>query len=145
MADTGYNWDAAWSFVQKSGTGDWDGLAIADNASAYSAAIALDGKAACIVGMDIAHDATAVSGVVTIAVLGDANGTNFEAIPGLAGAQVGAPYKFSITPVASSTVYVQFSIDPKYYDDCLIAILDEGGGTITTDVRIKYATIPVAS
>ena len=145
MSNTGYNWDAVWTFVQKSAGGNWDDLGINDDANASSAAISLDGKAACLIGMTITDSDIAVTGVVTIAILGDTDGTNYEAVPGLAGAQVGNPYKFTITPVQASTVYVSFSVDPKYYDYFKIAIVNEGAGVLTTDVRIKYATIPVAS
>ena len=144
MANTGHDF-GSWGFVQKSGTGDWDDLGINDNASAYSAAISLDKKSACIIGMVIANSDVAVSGVVTIAILGDADGTNYEAIPGLAGAQVGNPMKFTVTPVQASTVYLQFSVSPRDYDNFKVAILNEGGGVLTTDVRIKTADVPVAS
>jgi len=49
MAGTGYDW-SAWSYVQLS-AGDWDGDSSADDAIQTSDAIALDGKAACIIGI----------------------------------------------------------------------------------------------
>jgi hypothetical protein len=146
MADTGYNW-GDWAFVQKSGTGDWDGLAIADDGNAGSAAIALDGKAACIISVQIVEDNTGavVANSVTIAILGDTDGTNYEDIPGLADAQVGRPMKFKVTPVQNDTVFLSFNVDPKYYDNFKVWILNESGQELVTDVRIKTATIPAAS
>ena len=146
MAESGYNW-GAWGFVQKSGGGDWDDLAIADDALPYSAAISLDGKAACIISLQLVEDNTGavVANSVTVAILGDTDGTNYEDLPGLAGAQVGCPYKFTITPVQNDTVFAVFNVDPKYYDNFKVVILNESGQGLVTDVRIKTATIPPAS
>jgi len=49
MAGTGYDW-SAWGYVQLS-AGDWDGDSSADDAIQTSDAIALDGKAACVIGI----------------------------------------------------------------------------------------------
>jgi len=141
MADTGYNWDAAWSYVKDSGGGDWDGDDIADAANMTSnTAISLDGKAACIVGVALYEDNTgAIDGVVTIYVLGH-SGDAAEEIGG-----VGSPFAFTVTPVQNDTVHVQFAVDPRYYDDIIIAMENESGQTLTTTVQYKTATIPVAS
>ena len=146
MADTGYNW-GSWAAVTKSGTGDWTNLDIADDANAGSAAISLDGLAAINFGLAIVEDNTgAINGNVTIAVLRDVDGTNYEDIPGLAAAQVGSPYKFQITPVQNDTVYIAFAIDPAQFGSSVkLWIVNEGGQTLTTTVKYQTATIPVAS
>ena len=144
MAETGYNW-SAWGFVQLS-AGDWDGDASADDAIQTSDAIALDGKAACIIGVTVDepdNDAVAANSV-TIAVLGDA-GDGYENVLALAGAGLGNPLQFAVTPVQNLDVFVLFSIDPRDYDNCKICIMNESGANLVLTVQIKTATIPVAS
>lgn len=145
MADTGYNW-GAWAFMLKS-AGNWDNDAIADDGIETGDATSLDGKAACIVSIQCVEDNTGavVANSVTVAVLGDTDGTNYEDAPGLAAAQVGAPYKFAFTPVQNDTVYIVFNVDPKYYDNFKISLVNESGQELAFDVRYKTATIPVAS
>ena len=143
MAGTGYDW-SAWGYVQK--TGNWDGIEIADDVIQTSDAIALDGKAACIIGivLDEADAAAVAANSVTIAVLGDANDA-YENPLVVAGAGLGSPWQFKMTPIISDNVYKQFSIDPKYYDNCKICIMNESGNDLDVTVSIKTATIPLAS
>jgi hypothetical protein len=146
MANTGYVW-GAYAAVAKSGGGDWTALDIADDANAYSGAIDLSGFAAINFGVAIAEDNTgAINGVVTIAILRDCDGSNYEDIPGLANAQVGSPWKFSITPVQNDVVYKAFALDVSSFGKSVkILILNEGGQTLTTTVKYQTATVPVAS
>ena len=139
MADTGYNW-SAWAFVQDADPSDWSAEALADNAVETSGtAISLDGKAACIIGIGLYEDNTgAIDGVVTVYVLGETDVAYEETT-------IGSPYSFAITPVQNDTVYVQFTIDPKYYDNFKIAVLNEAGQELAVTVKYKTATIPVAS
>lgn len=137
MADTGYNW-GAWAFVQESAS-DWDADLLADNATDTSDALSLDGKAACIIGIGLTEDGTgAIDGVVTVFVLGETDVAYEETT-------IGSPYQFQITPVQSDTVYVQFSVSPQHFDNFKIAVLNEGGQELAVTVKIKTATIPVAS
>lgn len=140
MADTGYNW-GAWAFVQDDGGTDWDADALADNGTEISnTAISLDGKAACLIGIAAYEDNTGdIDGVVTVYVLGDGAGIAYEETT------IGSPYSFTFTPVRNDTVYIQFSVDPKYYDNFKIAIKNEGGQEIAFSVKYKTATIPAAS
>lgn len=139
MPDTGYNW-GAWAFVQDADPSDWNAEALADNATETSGtAISLDGKAACIIGIGLYEDNTgAIDGVVTVFVLGETDVAYEETT-------IGSPYQFTITPVQNDTVYVQFAIDPKYYDNFKIAVFNEGGQELAVTVKYKTATIPVAS
>jgi len=139
MADSGYNW-GAWAFVQDDGSTDWDADALADNATETSAvAISLDGKAACIIGIALYEDNTgAIDGVVTVYVLGETDIAYEETT-------IGSPYSFTITPVQNDTVYTQFNVDPKYYDNFKIAVKNEGGQELAVSVKYKTATIPPAS
>ena len=140
MSDTGYNWDAAWTFVQKSGGGDWDDLAQADTGYAYSAAMSLDGKAACIIGIELDEDAAGAP---------DANGLDIYVLGHSGEAHeeytIGVPFTFNVLAVQSDVVHLQFSVDPKYYDDFVIGIYNDCGVAIDTTVRVKYATIPAAT
>ena len=144
MAGTGYDW-SAWTYVQLS-AGDWDGDSSADDAIQTSDAIALDGKAACVIGivLDEPDGSAVAANSVTIAVLGDANDA-YENPLVVAGAGLGSPWQFVMTPIISDNVYKQFSIDPKYYDNCKICIMNESGANLDITVSIKTATIPLAS
>lgn len=139
MAETGYNW-GAWAFVQDADPSDWDAEALADNATETSGtAISLDGKAACIVGIGLYEDNTgAIDGVVTVYVLGETDVAYEETT-------IGSPWSFTITPVQNDTVYKQFAIDPKYYDNFKIAVKNEGGQALAVSVKYKTATISAAS
>lgn len=144
MAETGHNW-GAWAFVQESSS-DWDADALADDAIDISDAITVDTKSACIIGMAFAEDDTGdvAANSVTIAILGE-NDIAYEDAPGLAGAQVGNPLKFQITPVRNDIVHTQFSIDPRDYHLFKIAVVNESGQELAVSCKIKTATIPVAS
>jgi hypothetical protein len=138
MADTGYNW-GSWSFMQI-GSGNWDDDDVADGVTDTGDATSLDGKAGCIVSIQAVEDNTgAISGDVTVHILGDTDGTNYEE-PGVGGA-----FSFNFTPVQNDTVHVTFNVDPRKYDSFKIALENNSGQTLTMDVRYKTATIPVAS
>lgn len=145
MAETGHNW-GAFAFVQESSS-DWDGDLLADDGTDTSDAITVDTKSAIMIGMAFAEDNTGavVANSVTIAILGTFNDTIYEDAPGLAGAQVGNPFKFEITPVQNDTVYIQFSIDPRDYNLFKISVVNESGQELAVSCKIKTATVPVAS
>ena len=129
------------------GISDWDADALADDATDTSDAITVDKKSGIIIGMAFAEDNTGavVANSVTIAVLGTFNDTLYEDAPGLAGAQVGNPMKFKITPVQNDTVYIQFSISPLDYNLCKIAVVNESGQELAVSCKYKTADVPVAS
>lgn len=145
MANTGHDW-GAWAFVQLAGS-DWDADACADDATQTSDAITVDIKSAVIVGMAFYENNTGavVANSVTVAILGDAGGIAYEDAPGLAGAQVGNPMKFTITPVQNDTVYIQFSIDPRDYHLFKICVVNESGQELAVSCKYKQADVPVAS
>lgn len=140
MADTGYNW-GAWAFAKNGGGTDFNAEAINSAASVTSnTAISLDGMAACEVGLALYEDNTgAVSGTVTIYVLGSGGGIADEEIA------IGNPYSFTITPVQNDTVYTRFAVDPKQYGDFKIAVANNCGQQLAVSVKYRTATIPVAS
>lgn len=145
MANTGHDW-GAFAFVQESGS-TWDADLLADDATDTSDTITVDTKSAIIIGMLFTEDDTGAvaNNSVTIAVLGTFNDTIFEDAPGLAGAQVGNPFKFQITPVRNDSVAIQFSIDPRDYNLFKIAVVNESGQELAVSMKIKTADIPVAS
>jgi len=138
MADTGYNWDASWTAAQQSG--DWTANALADNATeTTTTAIDMDGKAACEISVAAFEDTGAIDGVVTVYVLGDTDGTNFEQT------DIGNPFGFTFTPVTSDTTYVRFRILGSDYSKFHIAIFNESGQSLAMTVKYRQATIPAAS
>jgi len=148
MANTGYKW-GSWAFVQKTGAGgDWDDVGIADDAGQLSDALSLDQKESFQLGIIIAEDNTGavVANSVTVAILTTPDSSTWEDAPGLAGAQIGSPYKFSVTPVQNDIVYLSPVISAKWFGpDPKIYILNESGQTLVTDVKYRTADIPVAS
>jgi len=145
MANTGHDW-GAWAFVQESAS-NWDADALADDATDTSDAITVDTKSAIIIGMAFAEDNTGavVANSVTVAILGTFDDITYEDAPGLAGAQVGNPMKFKITPVQNDTVYIQFSVDPRDYNLFKICVVNESGQELAVSCKYKTATVPVAS
>jgi len=139
-ADTGYNW-GDWGFVKDSNDADWDDKPIADNETETTGtAIDLDGKAACMFSITAVEDDTgAIDGVVTIYLLRDIDGTNYETTTS------GNPYSFTFTPVQNATVYLAFPISASKFDKVKPAFKNEAGQVLVFDVRYKTATIPAAS
>lgn len=140
MADTGYNW-GAWAFAKDGAGGDWDADALANGASLTSnTSIDLDGTAACEVGIALYEDNTgAISGVVTVYVLGSGGGIADEETT------IGSPWAFTITPVQNDTVYKRFSVDPSMYGGFKIAVSNASGQELAVSVKYRTATIPAAS
>lgn len=142
MGDTGYNWDAAWTaWVQPGEGGDWTANALADNATETTGtAVSLDGIAAMEISIAAVEDNTgAIDGVVTVFVLGDVDGTNYEETT------IGNPFSFTFTPVQNDTVYIRFRILGSDFSNVKLAILNEGGQEIAITAKYRQATIPVAS
>ena len=135
MAETGYNW-GAWASGGATVDGGDD---VATGASATSDAISLDGKAACEVGFDLYEDNTgAVSGAVTIYVLGDVDGTNYEET-------IFSPWAFTVTPIQNDHYYRRFSIDPSMYGGFKVTFANACGQTLRITMTYRTATIPAAS
>jgi hypothetical protein len=145
MSNTGYSF-GAWTAATKSGGGDWTALDIADDGNAGSTAIDLNVKTSCDIGITLTAGAITVNGFVTVALLRDVDDSNFEDIPGLAGAQVGAPYKSQVLPVASDSVFWPISICPKEFGRYVkVWLVNECNGTVTTTVKYRTSDVPVAS
>lgn len=139
MADSGFNWDDSWAFVQKSAS-NWDDDALADEAEETSDVIDLDGKAVCNISIEIVEDNTgAIDGDLEIYILGDVDGTNFEE------RSIGNPRSFNIAPIQNDIVRTSFSVMASDYPKFKLSLYNDAGQELAIDVRIKYATIPAAS
>ena len=84
-------------------------------------------------------DNDAPTGDVVVYVLGE-SGEGYEV------STAGSPFAAAvITPIQNDTVYKQFSINPQFYDNFKISVDNESDVNLTISVRIKTATIPLAS
>lgn len=138
MGNSGYDW-AAYAFMQESAS-DWDGDLLADAATDTGDVVSLDVKAACEVSIKLVeNDTGAIDGDVTVHVLRDVDGANFEDT-----VNSGA-WAFNITPVQSDTVYKVFSIDPSQIGSFKLAVENESGQELAVSVKIRTADWPVAS
>jgi hypothetical protein len=138
MSNTGYTW-SAYGFVQKS-AGNWSGDAIADAATEEGDSTSIDGKASAMISVTAVEDNTgAIDGPVTVAILGDIDGTNFEE------ADIGNPFAINFTPVQNDTVRILIPVDPRVYDDFKVSIENQSGQELDISVRIRTADIPLAS
>ena len=143
MAGSGFLWDASWSAMQK-GAGDWTADAIADNATETGDAFLMCpsqvAHASVDIGIACAEDNTgAIDGKVTVYVLRDVDGTNYEE-PGVGGA-----YSFQFTPVQNDVVYLSFGLDALVWSAFKIAFKNEGGQELAFTVKYKFSTVPLAS
>ena len=145
MPNTGYDW-STWDFVTYSTGSDIDGVAVNDDAGLTSDAIDCDGLVSVAFGILAVEDNTgSISGNVTVCILGEVARDVYEEIAGLAGAQVGSPYKFSFTPIQNDTVPIRFSISVKDWHKIKIALLNESGQQLAFDVQMESTNVPVAS
>ena len=143
MAGSGYLWPAGWSAMQK-GSADWTADAIADNATETGDAFLMCpsdvAHASVDIGIACAEDNTgAIDGLVTVYVLRDVDGTNYEE-PGVAGA-----YSFQFAPVQNDVVYFSFGLDGLVYSAFKLAFKNEAGQEVALTVTYKFSTIPLAS
>jgi len=139
MADTGFNW-GVWTDMTISAS-PWTSTAgtVATGAALVGDAVSLDGVAACEVGFDLYEgNVGAISGVVTVYVLGDVDGTNYEEA-------IFSPWSFTVTPIQNDHVYKRFSIDPGSYGGFKLSMANACGRSLVTTVYYRTATIPAAS
>ena len=137
MADTGYNWDAAWSVVDAAIVLTTGG-AITDS----SAEIDLDGKAACLVSIDVDYsDHAKATGGLFVHIIRETGDGSFES-------RADGAWGFEMVFTQNSTNRKVFALSAANYQKFKI-LLDWDNTTAnavaTTQTDIKYATIPVAS
>ena len=142
MADTGFSW-SVYAAMQK-GDADWTADALQDAGYETGDATSLDGKAACEVSIGLVEDNTgAIAGDITVYVLGDIDGTNYEEVNSETGASVA--WSFSVTPIQNDTVFKRFSIDPGQFGSFKLALWNDSEQEVAVTVKYRTATIPAAS
>ena len=141
MPDTGYNWDAAWTAVPEEDTTDWTAIDITDTNGAQSDPISNDGKAVTEVSILLLEDNTGACDAtgVNIYLLGDINGTTYEDIT------YGSAWGFKVLAVQNQSVVARFRVLGSDYSSFRIHLQNESGQTLTTTMKFRQATIPVAS
>ena len=137
MADTGYNWDAAWTTIDEvivltTGGTDTD----------ISAAISLKGKAACEVSIDADYsDHAKLTAGLSVYLLRDINGTDYES-PG------DLPWGFEMPFTQLASNRRSFTVDPALMGSFKI-YLAWGNTTESSNVTVatsyRCATVPAAS
>ena len=142
MANTGIVW-GSWAAVQKSGTGDWTALDVADNGNAGSAEIAFGTKAAIKIGYFLVEDNTgAIDGDVTIWILNETANGDWQ----LYDVTVLAPYRFRVRPVQNKTYRDWITLYAGSWGDSIkLWILNESGQILTTTFAFQTGDVPVAS
>jgi len=137
MADTGYNWDAGWTEVVAA-----NALTQGGTTTYTSAVISLDGKAACEISIDTDYSNHAkATGGLFVYILSELGTGDYEA-------EVDGPWGFEMPFQQNSFGRKVFSLSPAHYNDFKIHLdwdNSTGSAVATTDVDIRYATIPVAS
>ena len=137
MADTGYNWDAAWTPIDAAIV-----LTVAGTIQDISAEIDLDGKAACLISVDTDYSdhAKATAGL-SIKILRDIDDTVYESTNG-------ASVNFEMPFTQNATERKTICLSAQQFQKFVIQ-QDWGNttanGVATTATAIKYATVPVAS
>lgn len=113
---------------------------MADAATEIGDSTSIDDKAAAVVSVTATEDGTgAIDGDVTVYILGDIDGTNFEETT------IGNSFAIAFTPVQSDTVRILVPVDPRIYKNFKVAIENQSGQELDITVKIATANIPVAS
>ena len=137
MADSGFNWDATWTEVVAG-----NALTQGGTTTYTSDVISLDGKAACEISIDTDYSNHAkATGGLSVYILREIGTGDYEA-------EVDGPWGFEMVFTQSGTNRKAFSLSAAQYNDFKIH-LDWDNSTAssvaTSDIDIRYATIPVAS
>lgn len=137
MADTGFNWDAAWTTLDAAIV-----LTTGGTVNDTSAAISTDGKAVCIVSIDTDYSNHAkATGGLSIYILRDINGTDYEAIGD-------NPWGFEMVFTQNDTNRRAFAIDCSGINSFKIYQAwanTTANAVATTATSYIFGTVPVAS
>ena len=137
MADTGYNWDAAWTELDAA-----IALTTGGTITDTSAAVDCDGKAACILSIDVDYsDHVKATSGLTVTILKDINGTDYETTTDQAWS---IEINFTQDGTNRKAIPIDVSMTNKFK-----VLLDWGNTTgssiATVATSYVFATIPVAS
>jgi hypothetical protein len=137
MADTGYNWDAAWTAIDAAIALTQGGVT-----TDTSAEIDLDGKAACLISIDTDYSNHAkATGGLFIYLLRETGDDSDEA-------EADGPWGFEMPFTQNGTNRRVFFISAAQFQKFKLHLdwdNSTGSSVATTRTDIKYATIPVAS
>lgn len=138
MADTGYNWDAAWTEVVAA-TAQQEGEA---SIVYTSDTLSLDGKAACEISIDTDYsNHPKATGGLFVYILRECGTGDYEA-------EADGPWGFEMAFTQSGTNRKVFALSGSQFNDFKIHLDWDNSTTdavATTDIDIRYATIPAAS
>ena len=137
MADTGYNWDAAWSAIDAAIV-----LTQAGTDEDFSAALDLDGKAACLISIDTDYsDHVKATGGLSVFIEQETGDGSYEL-------EADGPWGFEMPFTQNATNRVVFFLSAAQFQKFKVHLdwdNSTGSSVATTRTDIKYATIPVAS
>ena len=137
MADTGFNWDAAWTAIDAA-------IALTQGATVtdISAQIDLDGKAGCLISIDTDYsDHVKATGGLFVYILRETGDGSDEA-------EADGPWGFEMPFTQNGTNRRVFFISAAQFQKFKLHLdwdNSTGSAVATTRTDIKYATIPVAS
>ncbi len=130
--EIGNDW-GDYSFVQKGST-DWDADALLDTVTEISDTVTVNDKSSAVVSITATEgNVGAIDGLVTVYILGDIDGTNFEE------PTIGNTYKVAFTPVQNDAVRIMIPIAPQLYKNFKVAVENQSGQELSMSVRIITA------
>ena len=137
MADTGYNWDAGWTEVVAA-----NALTQGGTTTYTSDVISLDGKAACEISIDTDYsDHAKATGGLHVYILRELGTGDYEA-------EVDGPWGFEMPFQQNSFGRRAFTLEADKWNDFKIHLdwdNSTGSAVATSDIDIRYATVPPAS
>jgi len=137
MADTGYNWDTNWTAIDAAIVLTQGGTTTDD-----SAALDLDGKAACLISIDTDYsDHAKATGGLFVYIIRETGDGSYEA-------EADIPWGFEMPFTQNGTNRVVFALSAADFQKFKIHLdwdNSTGSSVATTRTDIKYATIPVAT
>jgi len=140
MADTGFNWDAGWTEVVAA-----NALTTAGTVRYTSGVLSLDTKAACEISIDTDYSAHAkATGGLSVYICRECGTGDFEDPEN----NTDTPWGFEMVHTNAGTNRKAFALDAGYWNDFKIHLFwanTTGSSVATTDIDIRYATVPVAS
>lgn len=145
MADTGYNWSAWADMTYLAGT-DVDDIALANGAALITDEVDLDLKAACEISAKLIEDNTGAvaSPWVLIQILRE-SGEEYQLAATPGPVILDRALSLVMVPVQNATRLQVFPVDPKDMGKFKINVVNDCGQELALTLRIRTATIPVAS
>lgn len=130
MGSFNIDW-GSWAAAQI-GAAAWTDDTLATANTDTGDAISLDEKQAVEISIKVVYHASSTA-AVTVYVLRDTDGTNYEAI-------TDAPWAFTMPFTAGGTHYKTFTVDAAQASSFKVAINNAGGQTVTNTVKQRFAT-----